>query len=191
MSEFEKKIKNKQLLPKVKKATDCADYIIEDGIKAGWSGFTPVGYTKKVSIALAAYVKENNLQGKLNIFHGAHIGPEMEDKWTALNMVEALYLYQCEPNMNAKANCGDIDYSDNYLSMFPQDLLYGFYTKNKNSCGNIDIGLIEVSEIIDDGIILHGSAAVVPEIINIAEKIIIKQSLTTCNLDKDTVRFWK
>lgn len=180
MSEFEKRIKNKQLLSKVKTATDCIEYF-KDGMDLGWSGFTPVGYPKKVPIALAAYVQENNLQGKLkfNIFHGAHVGPETEDRWAALDMVEGVYPYQCGPNMNAKVNCGDIDYADKHLSMFPQDLQYGFYTKNKNGYGKLDIGLIEASEIIDDGIILHGSVAAAPEIINIAEKIIIEINTTT------------
>jgi acetyl-CoA hydrolase len=180
MSEFEKRIKNKRLISKVRSAEDCIDFF-KDGMDLGWSGFTPVGYPKKVPICLANYVEQNNLQGKLkfNIFHGAHVGPETEDRWASLGMVNGVYPYQCGPNMNKGVNSGHIDYADKHLSMFPQDLQYGFYTKHKNGYGKLDIGLIEASEITNDGIILHGSVAAAPEIINIAEKLIIEINITT------------
>ena len=55
----------------------------------GWSGFTGVGYPKKVPTALAEHVEKNNLQGKLkyNLFVGASSGAETENRWARNNMV--------------------------------------------------------------------------------------------------------
>lgn len=180
MSELETRIKNKKILPKVRKAEDCVDFF-KNGMDLGWSGFTPVGYPKKVPIALADWVEKNNLQGKLkfNIFHGAHVGPETEDRWAALSMAESVYPYQCGPHMNKGVNSGKITYADKHLSMFPQDLQYGFYTKHKQGYGKLDIGLIEASEITGEGIVLHGSVAAACEIIDIADKLIIEINITT------------
>ena len=63
MSELEKRVRKKKLLDRVMKAEDTIKFF-ENGMDLGWSGFTPVGYPKKVPIALADYVEENNLQGK-------------------------------------------------------------------------------------------------------------------------------
>lgn len=67
--------------------------------------------------------------------------------------------------------------------MFPVDLMYGFYTKDKpNATGSkgigskgIDVAIVEASAITEDGCIIPGaSVGASPEIIQMAEKIIIE-----------------
>lgn len=180
MSELKNRIKKKELLSKIKKAEECIE-LFKDEMDLGWSGFTPVGYPKKVPIVLADYVEKNNLQGKLrfNIFHGAHVGPETTDRWASLNMVKGIYPYQSGPHINKAVNSGITDYADKHLSMCPQDLQYGFYTRHKKGYGSLDLGLIETSEITEEGVILHGSVGIAPEIIQIAEKLIIEINVST------------
>ena len=58
----------------------------------GWSGFTGVGYPKATPTAIADHVEKNNLQAdpatkmKFNLFVGASVGPEVEDRWARMDM---------------------------------------------------------------------------------------------------------
>jgi len=174
MSELEKRIRKKKLLERVMKPEDTIKFF-ENGMDLGWSGFTPVGYPKKVPIALADYVEKNNLQGKLrfNLFIGASVGVETEDRWAALDMIDRRWPYQTGKNIQKGINTGKIRFGSKHLSMFAQDLKYGFYTKDKG--GKLDIGIIEASGITENGgIILAGAVGSAPEIIDIADKLIIE-----------------
>jgi acetyl-CoA hydrolase len=64
--------------------------------------------------------------------------------------------------------------------MFPVDLMYGFYTKNRadatgsKGIGNkgLDVAIVEASAITEDGGIIPGaSVGASPEIIQMAEKV--------------------
>lgn len=59
-------------LNKLTKAEDLID-LFPNGTYVGWSGFTGVGYPKKVPTALADHVEKNGLQGRLkyNLFVSA------------------------------------------------------------------------------------------------------------------------
>ncbi|ADU65518.1 acetyl-CoA hydrolase [Desulfurispirillum indicum] len=141
----------------------------------GWSGFTPVGYPKVVPIAIAEHVERNNLQGKwkFNLFIGASVGAETEDRWATLDIIDRRWPYQTGKNLGKAINTGKIRMGDKHLSMFAQDLKYGFYTKD--SGGKLDVAIIEASGITEEGhIILAGSIGAAPEIIDIAEKIIVE-----------------
>lgn len=155
-------------------ADDCIKYF-KDGMNLGWSGFTPVGYPKVVPIALADYVEKNNLQGKMkfNLFIGASVGAETEDRWATLDMIDRRWPYQTGKNIAKSINSGKIRMGDKHLSMFAQDLKYGFYTKDQG--GKLDTAIIEASAITEDGhIVLSGSVGASPEIIDSADKIIVE-----------------
>ncbi len=144
-------------------------------LSIGWSGFTPVGYPKTMPTLIADYVEKNNLQGKwkFNLFVGASSGAETEDRWASLNIIDRRWPYQTGKNIAKGINCGQIRMGDKHLSMFSQDLLYGFYTKDQG--GKLDIALIEASAITEDGnIVLTGAVGASPEIIAIADKIIVE-----------------
>ena len=60
--------------------------LIEDGMNVGVGGFTPSGYPKKTTMALAKAIK-NGKKCRINIWSGASVGPEIEEdllQWAAL-----------------------------------------------------------------------------------------------------------
>ncbi len=149
--------------------------LFKDGMNLGWSGFTPVGYPKAVPKALADHVEANHLQGKLrfNLLIGASVGTETEDRWASLDMIARRWPYQSGKNIQKGINSGRIRMNDKHLSMFAQDLMYGFYTKDLG--GKLDIGIIEASAITPEGeIVLAGSVGIACEIIQTAERLIIE-----------------
>ncbi len=176
MSTLASRVRCKELMNKVVPVEQTLDYF-KNGMNLGWSGFTPAGYPKAIPIALADHVEKNNLQGKLkfNLFIGASVGAETEDRWASLDMIDRRWPYQTGKNIAKGINSGKIRMGDRHLSMFAQDLAYGFYTKDESGKGKIDIAIIEVSEVNEDGgLILTSSCGVVPEILQVADKVILE-----------------
>jgi len=174
MSGLAGRIRRKSLLPRVMQPEDTIQFF-RDGMDLGWSGFTPVGYPKVVPLALADYVENNNLQGKMrfNLFIGASIGAEVEDRWASLQMTDKRWPYQTGKVVQKQVNNGTVRMGDKHLSLYAQDLAYGYYTKHRG--GGFDLGLIEASGIAEDGsIILCGSVGVAPEVIQNSDRLIIE-----------------
>ena len=175
MSELLNRIRCKELHNKIMDPKDTIQFF-KPGMNLGWSGFTPAGYPKVVPIALADYVEENNLQGKwkFNLFIGASVGAETEDRWATLDMIDRRWPYQTGKNIAKGINEGRIRMGDKHLSLFAQDLGYGFYTKDTET-GKLDIGIIEVSAITEDGgLVPTSSCGVIPEILMQCDKIIVE-----------------
>ena len=169
------RVRHKSLLSKVMTAEETIQFF-KPGMNLGWSGFTPAGYPKVVPIALADHVEKNNLQGKMkfNLFIGASVGAETENRWAELDMIDRRWPYQTGKNIAAGINEGRIRMGDKHLSLFAQDLGYGFYTKDSES-GKLDLAIIEVSAITEDGsLVPTSSCGVIPEILMICDKIIIE-----------------
>eukprot|EP00743_Colponemidia_sp_Colp-15_P003155 GILK01003408.1.p1 GENE.GILK01003408.1~~GILK01003408.1.p1 ORF type:complete len:525 (-),score=79.39 GILK01003408.1:231-1805(-) len=172
------RVRRPSLLKKLTTAEDAIKHF-KDGMYLGWSGFTGVGYPKETPVALANYVEKNNLQGKMrfNLFIGASTGAETEDRWASLDMVARRYPHQVGKNIQRGINSGRIMFQDKHLSMFPQDLVYGFFTKDKKQGvpNKLDIAVVEASAITEDGcIVLGASVGATPEILQMADKIIIE-----------------
>jgi acetyl-CoA hydrolase len=147
--------------------------LFKNGMNLGWSGFTPVGYPKVMPVVLADHVEQNNLQGKLrfNLFIGASVGVETEDRWATLDMIDRRWPYQTGKNIQKGINSGRIRMGDKHLGHFAQDVGYGFYTEN----GRMDIAIIECTDITEDGgLVLSGSCGICPELCQISDKIIIE-----------------
>ncbi|PYH41231.1 acetyl-CoA hydrolase ACH1 [Aspergillus saccharolyticus JOP 1030-1] len=169
------RVRRPSYLNKLAKAEDLID-LFPHGSYIGWSGFTGVGYPKKVPTALADYVEKNNLQGKLkySLFVGASSGAETENRWARLNMIERRSPHQVGKEIARGINTGDIKFFDKHLSMFPSDLVYGWYTLNKPK-NRLDVAVIEASAITEDGGIIPGaSVGASPEFVQMADKIIIE-----------------
>lgn len=63
--------------------------------------------------------------------------------------------------------------------MFPVDLVYGYYTKHKEN-NRLDVAIVEATAITEDGGIIPGaSVGASPEIIQMADKIIIEVNTST------------
>jgi len=169
------RVRHKSLLSKVMTAEETVQFF-KPGMNLGWSGFTPSGYPKMVPIALANHVEKNNLQGKwkFNLFIGASVGAETEDRWATLDMIDRRWPYQTGKNIAAGINEGRIRMGDKHLSLFAQDLGYGYYTKDSET-GRLDIAIIEVSAITEDGgLVPTASCGVIPEILMQCDRIIVE-----------------
>ena len=172
---LEDRVRCKSLLSKVVPVEETIE-LFKDGMNLGWSGFTPAGYPKAVPIALAEHVEKNNLQGKLrfNLFIGASVGAETENRWAQNDMIDRRWPYQTGKDIAAGINAGRIRMGDKHLSLFAQDLAYGFYTKDSPS-GKLDLAIIEVSAITEDGgLVPTASCGVIPEILQVCDKVIVE-----------------
>ncbi|KAI9252670.1 acetyl-CoA hydrolase [Sporodiniella umbellata] len=170
------RVRRPQFLNKVMKAEEAVKFF-KDGQYLGWSGFTGVGYPKMTPVALADHVEKNKLEGKMkfNLFVGASSGPECEDRWAQLDMIDRRYPHQVGKNIKKGINEGRIRFADKHLSMFPQDLVYGYYTKDKPDNNKLDIVIVEATAITEDGWIVPGaSVGATPELLQMADKIIIE-----------------
>lgn len=168
--------------PYLKKLRTGAESVelFKHGQYLGWSGFTGVGAPKVVPTALADHVEANNLQGQLafNLFVGASAGPE-ESRWATNNMLLRRSPHQVGKPIAAAINDGRTHFFDKHLSMFPQDLTYGFYTKQKEN-NLLDYTIIEATAITEDGSIIPGPAVgASPEMISVSDKVIIEVNTKT------------
>ncbi|KAK7453282.1 acetyl-CoA hydrolase [Stygiomarasmius scandens] len=180
---------------KLAKPSDLAP-LFKNGDYIGWSGFTGVGYPKQVPTAIADHVESNNLQAnpetkkKFNLFVGASVGPEVEDRWAALDMIARRYPHQVGKEVSKGINAGRIEFADKHLSMFPQDLTYGYYSLKKSPASHshphkpLDWAVVEATAITEDGGIVPGaSVGATPEIVQSADKIIIEVNTRIPNLE--------
>lgn len=182
MSELLKRIRNQNFHSKIVEP-EATIPLFRDGMYLGFSGFAG-GNPKLIPMVLADYVEKNNLQGKLrfNIFTGASIGRDVEDRWSSLQMTKTRWPYQAADDTRVRINMGEFSMGDKHLSMFAQDLGYGFYTLNNG--GKLDIAIIEASGITEDGgIIPTAAVGVCPEIVGLAEKIIIEVNTAVPNFE--------
>ncbi|KAK0634398.1 hypothetical protein B0T17DRAFT_482749 [Bombardia bombarda] len=169
------RIKRPSMLKKLCNPEDMLHHF-PNGTYIGWSGFTGVGYPKKMPTFLADHVEKNNLQGKLRygLFVGASSGAETENRWAALDMIERRSPHQVGKNIAKGINNGSIKFFDKHLSMFPSDLVYGWYTKDRPT-NKLDVVVVEATEIREDGSIVPGaSVGASPELLQLADKIIIE-----------------
>lgn len=140
---------------------------------------------RKIPTFLADHVEKNNLQGQLrySLFVGASSGAETENRWAGLDMIERRSPHQVGKNIANGINEGRINFFDKHLSMFPVDLVYGYYTKDKPN-NKLDVTIVEASEIKEDGSIVPGaSVGATPELVQMAEKIIIEVNTSLPSFD--------
>lgn len=82
----------------------------------------------------------------------------------------AVLLVLMEDRIAKGINEGRINFFDKHLSMFPVDLLYGYYTKHKEN-NRLDVAIVEASAITEDGGIIPGaSVGASPEIIQMVRE---------------------
>ncbi|KAJ3932667.1 MAG: acyl-CoA carboxylate CoA-transferase [Lentinula lateritia] len=186
------RVKRPGYLQKLAKPEDLVPMFKHDDY-IGWSGFTGVGYPKTIPTAIADDIESKNLQAnpetkkKFNLFVGASVGPEVEDRWAALDMIARRYPHQVGKEVSKGINAGRIEFADKHLSMFPQDLTYGYYSLHKKHGDPkkpLDWAIVEATSINSDGHIIPGaSVGASPEILQSAEKIIIEVNTRIPNLE--------
>ena len=162
------RLRNPKLFDKIVTPEEAAA-LITDGMNVGVSGFTPSGYPKKTTIALAKAIREGK-KCRINIWSGASVGPEIEEELAAVGAIKGRMPYYAASNKSMKAgiNKGDIEYIDQHLSHFGQQVDYGFF-------GNVDVAIIEATAITAEGnIILGPGVGNSPIFAKHAKKIIVE-----------------
>ena len=146
---------------------------IKTGDNVGFSGFTASVTPKVVTVALAERAKKLHEQGeefKINIFSGASTNDHVDGELARANAVGIRTPYQSHKDSRNLVNKGEMNYFDLHLSHLSQDLRYGFY-------GDIDVAIIEATEMSPNGeIILGAGLGMTPTIAMMAKKVIIEYS---------------
>lgn len=170
------RVKNPAILAKLRSAEELVP-LFKNGDYLGWSGFTGVGGPKVVPNALAEHVEKNDLQKKLafNLFVGASADVDIESRWATNRMLLRRSPHQVGKPIANSINDGYTKFFDKHLSMYPQDLTYGYYTKDKQGSKNLDIAIVEATAIAEDGsLILGPSVGATPELVSYADKVIVE-----------------
>lgn len=153
-------------------AEEAASYI-KNGDNVGMSGFTASGTPKVVTVALAKRARELHEKGepfKINLFTGASTNDHVDGELSRANAINIRTPYQSQADCRNLCNNQGMHYFDTHLSHVSQDLRYGFY-------GDIDVAIIEVTEMSPSGeLILGAGMGMTPTIAMMAKKVIIEYS---------------
>jgi len=153
-------------------AEEAASYI-KNGDNVALSGFTASGTPKVVTVALAKRIKalhEKGVPFKINLYSGASTNDHVDGELARVNAIGARTPYQSHKDCRNLLNQGGMNYFDVHLSHLSQDLRYGFY-------GDIDVAIIEVTEMSPNGeVVLGAGLGMTPTIAMLAKKVIIEYS---------------
>ena len=148
---------------------ETAAELIEDGMNVGVSGFTPSGYPKAVTLALAKAVA-NGRRCRINIWSGASVGPEIEEALASVGAVagRAPYYAASNKSMRASINRGEIHYTDIHLSHFGPQVDCGFF-------GEVAVAIVEAVAITAEGhLVLGPGVGNTPLLVKNARKVIVE-----------------
>lgn len=148
-----------------------AALLIKHNHNVGFSGFTHAGCPKVVPAEIAKHAEEEHRKGnpfKIGIFTGASTGDSIDGALTRANAIKFRTPYQTNNDLRNAINRDEISYFDLHLSSLAQDLRYGFY-------GNIDVAVIEASDVSDDGkIVPTCGVGITPTIASLAKIVIVE-----------------
>ena len=151
-------------------AQEAAQHI-KNGYSVAFSGFTASGTPKDVTVALAEIAKKEHEAGrefKINMFTGASTNDFVDGELARANAVNMRTPYQSCGDMRKAVNSHAAHYFDLHLSEIAQKLRYGTF-------GKIDVAILEVQSITDEGeIVLGTGVGNTPTFATMAEKIIIE-----------------
>ena len=143
----------------------------KDGDNVGFSGFTAAGTPKVVPVALAERAQKLHEEGKpfqINVFTGASTSDLCDGVLVRADAINKRTPYQSHGDLRKGLNCHKVHYFDLHLSELAQKIRYGFY-------GPIDIAVIEVADVLDDGSVVLGTGVGnTPTFTNCAKKVIIE-----------------
>lgn len=172
------RLRNPELFKKIVTPEKAAE-IIQDGMTVGFSGFTPAGYPKKTTLALAEAIKKGK-KCRINVWTGASVGPEIEEALAEVNGIAGRMPYYAASNkaLRKGINNNTVDYIDQHLSHFGQWVDYGFF-------GDVDVAVVEAAAITEDGKIVLGPGVGNTPIFAKHAKHIIVEVNTTISLEME------
>ena len=141
------------LVRKVISAEEAASFI-SDGMTIGMSGFTGSGYPKAIPMALASRIESEHTAGRnmrVKIWTGASTGPELDGALSRVEGIEFRLPYNSDPVARERINNGEMNYFDMHLSEVAPMAWQGFL-------GNLDIAIIEVTGLLEDGSLIPSSS---------------------------------
>ena len=149
---------------------EAAEYV-QNGFSIGISGFTVPGNPKVVPPAIAAKARREHEAGrefKVNIFSGASSNDFTDGELSRAHAINFRAPYQSLPELRNRINAHELHYNDRHLSEMAQEFRYGFY-------GKMDLAIIEVQSIDDNGDMVLGTAVGnSPTWLQVADKVIIE-----------------
>lgn len=135
-------------------SADAAATLIRPGDTVAMSGFTGAGYPKAVPQALAARMERAHDAGeafRIRVLTGASTAPELDGALARVEGMELRLPYQSDPLVRERINAGTLEYIDIHLSHVAQHTWFGFF-------GPVDVALVEVSGIREDGLLVPSSS---------------------------------
>ena len=151
-------------------AEEAAEFV-QNGWTIGVSGFTIPGNPKVVPVAIAAKARREHEAGrefKINLFSGASTNDPTDGELSRAHAINFRAPYQSLGELRNRINKGELHYNDRHLSEMAQEFRYGFY-------GKMDVAIIEVQSIDDDGNMVLGTAVGnSPTWLQVAERVIIE-----------------
>ena len=145
--------------------------VFKNGDNVGFSGFTAAGTPKVVPVALAERAEKLHKEGKefkINVFTGASTSDLCDGVLVRAHAIDKRTPYQSHGDLRKGLNCHDVHYFDLHLSELAQKIRYGFY-------GPIDVAVVEVADIFDDGSVVLGTGVGnTPTFTNCAKKVILE-----------------
>jgi succinyl-CoA:acetate CoA-transferase len=135
-------------------SAEDAAALIPSGANVGMSGFTGAGYPKAVPHGLARRIMDARLAGdvvRVGVWTGASTAPELDGALAMVDGIELRLPYQSDPTQRKRINAGDLEYLDIHLSHVAQHVWFGFL-------GKLDVALIEVTAILEDGRLVPSSS---------------------------------
>lgn len=141
------------LSKKITTAQKAAEFV-KHGDNVGMSGFTGAGYPKELPRALAERMKQAHAKGEpfqIGLWTGASTASDADGVLAEVHGISKRLPYNSDPTLRALINAGEVDYVDAHLSNSAQHMWYGFY-------GNLDIAIVEVTAILNDGLLVPSSS---------------------------------
>ncbi|KGM57552.1 acetyl-CoA hydrolase [Lysobacter arseniciresistens ZS79] len=150
---MQQRILDPRLRERLMTAEQAAE-LIQPGMTVAMSGFTGAGYPKAVPQALAARMEQASGEGhpfRIKVLTGASTAPELDGALARVEGMELRLPYQSDPNVRERINAGTLNYIDIHLSHVAQHTWFGFF-------GDIDVAVIEVAGIREDGRLVPSSS---------------------------------
>jgi acyl-CoA hydrolase len=147
-------------------SAEAAARLIRDGDVLATSGFTKAGEPKATLAALARRFAAESPEARITLYSGASLSDEVEGPLAPF--ISRRGPYMSNSRSRALIHAGKMDYADAHLSHFARGLMYGFY-------GEIDVAIVEVSRIREDGsVVLTSSVGISAEALVKARRVILE-----------------